>query len=177
MRPGSAGASMFPMVAFDLIADAEADFALVAWEHFLGACRRPFGRQSFGLFLAGELVSVAVSASTVQTTCGGYPRGDVVELARLCSRPDHAELTRPCLRLWRVAAPGCWSRSYWPVRAVVSYQHAVKHTGDVYRFDGWRRVGVSRASGQGHRGVSKPQQDRRPGVKKVIWAFDLEASA
>ena len=41
--------SLFPLAAFDVIDDARADEALVAWGHYLGECERPFARQSFGL--------------------------------------------------------------------------------------------------------------------------------
>jgi hypothetical protein len=123
--------NLFPIVAFDLIKDAQADECLAAWGHWLGGCNRPFGRQSWGLSIHGEVLAVAVSASTVNGMCGGYPRGQVVELARLCAHPDHRELTRVALRLWRVVAPGAWGAAYWQVVAVVSYANAVRHTGDL----------------------------------------------
>lgn len=89
----------FPLARFDLIENELADAMLVEWHHWLGGCNRPFGRQSFGLFVADTLVSVAVSASTVNETCGGWPRMQVVELARLCSRVDQrwARRRRRCV--------------------------------------------------------------------------------
>jgi hypothetical protein len=96
--------SLYPVVAFDLIDNEQADAALQEWGHWLGGCNRPFGRQSWGLLLAGELVAVAVSASTVNAKCGGYGRQEVVELARLCAHPEHRDLTRVALRLWRKVA-------------------------------------------------------------------------
>src|SRR5574342_418644 len=56
---------MFPLISFDIIDHRTADAMLAEWGHFLGGCKRPFGRQSFGLHLEGELIAVAVSASTV----------------------------------------------------------------------------------------------------------------
>ena len=43
----------FPLVSFDLVDNALADALLETWGHWLGGCNRPFGRQSFGLELAG----------------------------------------------------------------------------------------------------------------------------
>ena len=132
--------SLFPLASFDLIANDEADALLVLWGHWLGACHRPFGRQSFGLALERQIISVAVSASTINATCGGLPRQEIVELARCASHPHYRWATRVCLRLWRELAPACWARKYWPVTACVSYSNALRHTGNLYRFDGWTKV-------------------------------------
>jgi hypothetical protein len=164
--------SLFPLVTFDLIDDAVADAALVEWEHWLGACNRPFGRQSFGLTIEGELLAVAVSASTVNETCAGWPRGEVVELARLCAHPDHRDLTRVALRLWRIVAPGCWSARYWPVRACVSYQNAVRHTGAIYRFDGWTKVADVRGGQSGPNSTWTRSKRYDP---KAIWVWEVAA--
>ena len=133
--------SLFPLAAFDVIEEAVGDRLLVEWGHWLEGCNRPFGKHYFGLSVLGVgLVSVAVSASTVNAKCAGWARGEVVELARCASAPPHRWATRVCLRLWREIAPGCWSRDYWPVKAAVSYQNAIRHSGNLYRFDGWRKV-------------------------------------
>lgn len=158
----------FPVVAFDRIDDAAADNALVAWGHWLGACNRPFGRQSFGLFIEQALLAVAVSASTVNGHCGGFDRAEVVELARLCAHPHHRDLTRVALRLWRKISPGFWSGQYWPVVALVAYSDSTRHTGDLYRFDGWKKVADARGSEVANWGRGK----RRINPKRV-WAFRL----
>lgn len=163
---------MFPLAAFDVIDNAVADHVLRAWGHWLGGCNRPFGRQSFGLFVAGELVSVAVSASTVNKTCGGWPRGDVVELARLCSEPSQRWATRVMLRLWRELAPRVWAAKYWAVKAVVSYANAIRHKGDIYRFDGWSKVADTKGSGGGGT-YSTP----KPVEPKSVWVYVIEAAA
>jgi hypothetical protein len=81
---------LLPLVAFDRIGNEEADRLLKEWGHWLGGCNRPFGRQSFGLQVADlGLIAVAVSASTVNETCAGWPRREVVELARLASHPEY----------------------------------------------------------------------------------------
>lgn len=159
---------LFPAVAWDRIPCATADTLLQRWGHWLGACNRPFGRQAWGLWLDGAIVAVAVSASTPNARCGPYARHQVVELARLCAHPAHRDLTRVALRLWRKTAARAWAASYWPVRAYVSYANAIRHRGDIYRFDGWRKVadvpgGV--AGGSWQRGkVYAP---------KSVWVYDL----
>lgn len=157
-----------PFAAFDLIPRHAADELLVEWGHWLGGCSRPFGIQAFGLAIEGTVLAVAVSASTVQASCGGYARQEVVELARLCSHPNHRDLTRVALRLWRKIAPITWSRAYWPVRALVSYSNAARHSGDIYRFDGWKRIADVRggvAGGSWQRGKAYEA--------KAIWAYEL----
>jgi hypothetical protein len=162
--------NLFPLATFDVIDDARADAALVAWGHYLGECARPFGRQSFGLEVSGELVSVAVSASTVGSTCGGFGRMQVVELARLVTSPTERWATRVCLRLWRELAPRSWA-IYWPVVAVVSYSDATRHKGDVYRFDGWTKVAeVPGSSGGG------TYSSRKKATPKSVWVYELAAA-
>lgn len=159
--------SLFPLANFDLIQNELADALLEEWGHWLGGCNRPFGRQSFGLEIEGiGIVSVAVSASTVNAMCGGYQRQECIELARLCSHPDHRWATRVCLRLWRELAPAAWP--YWPVRALVSYANSLRHTGNIYRFDGWRKVSNSRA------GIAGGGWQRHKRMEpKTVWAYEI----
>ena len=156
------------LAGFDLIPPEQANEKLVEWGHWLGGNNRPFGRQAFGLTIEGELLSVACSASTVNKRCAGYERTEVVELVRLCSHPDHRDLTRVALRLWRKLAPITWGRVYWPVDAVVSYSNSTRHSGDIYRFDGWTKVTDTRggtAGGGWNRGKKYDP--------KKVWAFPL----
>jgi hypothetical protein len=161
---------MLPLVSFDRIDNDLADHLLVKWGHWLGACNRPFGRQSFGLQLAGAgLISVAVSASTVNPMCGGYDRVEVVELARLASHPDHCRwVCRVMLRLWRETAPAIWGADYWSCKAAVSYQNAVRHTGNLYRFDGWERLGEVRGGTAGGNWTRGKRYD-----PKVVWGWKV----
>lgn len=163
--------SLFPLARFEAIDLVEANSSLVAWAHFLGAFDRPFGYQAYGLFLSDALVSIAVSASTINPTCGGWPRGRVVELARLCSHPDHRWATRVCLRLWRQIGPPEWTAKYWQVDAAVSYSNAARHSGDIYRFDGWTKVADVGGSGAGG------TWSRKKGEPKSIWCYDLRKVA
>jgi len=167
---------MFPLVAFERIDDGLADARLIEWGHWLGGCNRPCGgRQSFGLFLEGDLISVAVSAMTIGPRSAERDRRTVVELARLCSDPAHRDMTRVAIRLWRKCAASAWSSKYWPVEAYISYANRNRHTGDVYRFDGWQRWGNTRSGS-----VGKNARWSEPGLKiepKSIWVFPLEADA
>jgi len=163
---------LFPLAAWGRCADAVVDAALERWGHWLGGCRRPFGRQSFGLWLGGELAAVAVSASTVNANCAGYRRQEVVELARLCSHPEHRDLTRVALRLWRVTAAQEWSARYWAVRAYVAYSNRLRHNGDVYRFDGWRKAADVPGGTAGGNWSRAKKYD-----PKAVWVFPLDDNA
>lgn len=157
------------MIVFEQISNVDADQKLVEFGHVLGACNRPFGRQSFGLILLGVgIISVAVSASTVNARCAGYDRKEVVELARCASDPTFKWSTRVCLRLWRELAPKVWASKYWPVCAVVSYQNALIHSGNLYRFDGWRKV-ADVPGGSGGGGWNR--QKKYP--PKSIWVYEV----
>jgi hypothetical protein len=48
-------------------------------------------------------------------------------------------------------------------------QDAAQHRGNLYRFDGWRRAGYSRAGGTDRR-------SGRPGRHKWIWVWPPEAA-
>lgn len=160
--------SLFPLASFVQVDQWEADRALEQSEHYLGPCDRPFGKQSFGLLVGGRLVSVAVSASTVSESCAGRHRTEVVELARLGTLPGHRAWTRVALRCWREIAPEIWGGEYWPVKACVSYSNETRHKGDVYRFDGWRKVAVMPGSGGGGTWTGKqPRED------KAVWLYEL----
>jgi len=154
-----------------MVEPALADQCLEQWGHWLGGCNRPFGRQGFGLHLGDDPVAVAVSASTPNPRCAGYDRQEVVELARLCAHPDHRDLTRVALRLWRVTAPGVWSARYWPVRALVAYADSTRHSGDIYRFDGWKRAATVRGGKAG--GGWQRGKEYNP---KSVWVYTPEGS-
>lgn len=107
----------------------------------------------------------------VNAMCGDLPRSEVVELARLCSHPLYRDLTRVGLRLWRIIAPGCWSRDYWQVNALVSYSNNARHTGDIYRFDGWTKVQEVKGGKAGvNTGWTRP---RKSYEAKSVWVFNL----
>lgn len=148
-----------------------ANYLLVAWGHKLGEADRPFGQVAYGLEIAGEIVNVAVSGSTVSATVAGYRRQEVVELTRLCAVPGNAWANRVMLRLWREVCAPLWP--YWPVQAAVSYSHNAMHHGDIYRADGWIKVsdkaGFTSGSNYG-RGV----EGYAAAGKKTLWLWPYD---
>jgi hypothetical protein len=159
-----------PMVSLTVIEPDEANGLFVAWGHRLGACNRPFTQMGYALLLDGEPISAAMSASTVGATSGGYPRQEVVELARLCSRPHFAWSTRVMIRLWRAVCAPRWPD--WPIIAAVSYQQNAHYTGNIYRFDGWEKVdGDCGASTQRNHG--RPAYEDAPQTRgsKSLWIW------
>ena len=147
-------AEMLPLPATDGFVPCsltEANELLVKFEHKLGPVNRPFRSEPWVFLVDSRPVSVAVGASIVSkhiTDDAGtvlYRRREVVELARLASCETWAN--RLMLRWWREVAAPRWS--CWPVKAAVSYHHEGLHTGDLYRFDGWRKVRSGCGSGGG----------------------------
>lgn len=165
----------FAAITFDVVDDGLADDFLTTVEadHWLGACKRPFGRISYGLYLLGDLVAVAVSASTPNERCGGLSRYRVVELVRLTARDGHRDQTRVALRCWRTLAARDWAAAYgahWPlITHLVSYQNAARHSGDIYRFDGWKPIGESKGSTAGGT-WSRPRANSEP---MRVWGWKL----
>ena len=158
-------------MALTVMPMTEANRLLVEWGHKLGACNRPFSQQGWSLELGGEPISVAVSASAVSATVGGYyRRTEVVECARLCSRPDAAWATRIMLRLWREVCAQRWVD--WEVRAAISYSHNGMHTGDLYRFAGWTKVKDDcGSSGGGGTWTNKRATTAVVMGRKTLWVW------
>lgn len=164
--------SLFPLVTFDQINLETANRLLVLWQHQMGPLNRPMnggllsggGDVAHGLQFEGEFVAVTTTSSLIRENVAGFPhlnRSNTVELSRLCAcRPG---LCRVALRLWRefVFAP-------LGIPWAISYQDHHRHTGDVYRFDGWTKIGASRSG-----------PDRRSGRKgrnKRIWLWPKPSS-
>jgi len=147
-------------VTFEPIPRDELNACLIQWGHRIGEIRRPTRGWSHGLCHDGRLLAVVSADTLIRERVGGLSRQDVIELSRLCAaQPD---LCRVALRLWRsfvfpaiTAARGC--------RWVVSYQDAVLHSGNLYRFDGWVTIGQSRSGTDSRSG--------RRGRRKVIWGW------
>lgn len=132
------------MVACDPMDVDDVNLLLERWGHDLGRCNRPFRQEGFGLFVDGEPVSVAMSASLISDHLSDADgavvatRDETVELARLCTHPDERWATRVMLRLWRETCGPRWA--CWPVRVAASYSLNANHDGRIYRFDGWTKV-------------------------------------
>ena len=163
-------------ISVEALSRKDGNALLARWGHILGPCNRPFGQQQWGLVVLGEVVSVAISASTVSSTVTDehgmvWTRPQIIELARICSAPGGGWATRPMLRLWRsVLGPQMWP--HWPVSMAVSYATPGKK-GDIYRFDGWRRVRTCKPSSPGKTSTwSKPSATDAIGDgRKTLWVF------
>lgn len=156
-----------PMAGLYPIDVDDANDLLVRWHHKLGPCERPFRSEAFVLELQGEPISVAISASTVSDTVGGYGRQEVVELARLASSTPWTN--RVMLRLWREACAPRWK--CWPVKALISYSHNAMHSGDLYRFDGWEKVREDCGSNGGGPWSRKRYAGDVVRGSKTLWVY------
>lgn len=160
-----------PVVGIMPMALEAANELLESWGHRLGSVHRPFHSEAFALEVQGAPVSVAVSASIVSNHVLDFGRQEVVELARLCSHPEAPWATRVMLRLWREVCAPLWP--CWPIKAAVSYSHDGHGTGDVYRFDGWRKAATGCGSSGGG-AWSRPRYASEAvyGPKTLwIWAY------
>lgn len=150
-----------PLIHMEAINRDLLNRCLVDWQHKMGEWNRPIFREWLtGLFHNGKPVAVLAASVLIRKTCGGMVREDAFELGRVCAvRPG---INRAAVRLWRefVFPDICRSGGY---KAVISYQDAILHSGDLYRFDGWKRIGTSRS------GTDK--RSGRKGRSKVIWAY------
>lgn len=151
----------------------EGNQLLDRWGHYLGPCNRPFGQQAFVLALGSEPLSVAISASAVSSTAAGLPRGQLVELARLCSSEPWA--TRVMLRLWREVCAPAWP--HWRVRAAIAYSQNDRHEGRIYRFDGWAKItDQAGISGGGGQWSTATKGKARAGMKTLwLWRYPDDA--
>ncbi len=169
----------YPLVApvsFIQVDPETADRCLVEWGHYLGEQGRPFGREDWALLLDGEPVAIACSASTISDTVAGYQRQEVVELARLCRRPDAGWATLPTLRLWRVVSGPHWH--YWPVKAAIAYSQNRRHNGGIYRMDGFRLVDSNCGQSKGGGSWTRKREDGDPALgPKTLWIYRYEQGA
>lgn len=161
-----------PLIAFDAIDDNTLNRCLVAWQHKMGPLHRPrYGTLggSHGLIYQGQIVAVLATAPMIATSTCGLSRNEAFELARVCAaRPG---LCRVAVRLSRefvFPAVAAASNMSW----AISYQDAVQHTGDLYRNDGWARIGRT-SSGTDQRG----REGTRRGRRKVVWGWTGDAVA
>lgn len=150
----------FPDVAFRPTERDALNCCLVDWGRKMGPVRRPTGGWSHALFVDGEPLAVVATDTLIRPRVAGLGRHQAVELSRLCAaRPD---LCRVVLRLWRTVVFPILCEECGFVWAV-SYQDAALHSGNLYRFDGWVRIGYSRSG-------TDPRTGRK-GRRKVIWGW------
>lgn len=155
--------NFFPLITFDTIEIDQANQCLSDWGHKMGPINRPFGAPvAYALCHNGEPKALAISSPLIGErvgNCHWMTRKNTIELSRLCAENDR--LCRVALRLWREFVFPTTGKEW-----AVSYQDGNLHTGNTYRFDGWKKVGRSRSG-----------LDRRSGLQgrdKVIWQWPPE---
>jgi antitoxin VapB len=158
---------MFPLATFDEIPLSEANVLLVRWGHKMGALERgnSAALHCHALIVHGDPVGLACTSSLIRERVGGglghLTRSNTVELSRLCAAEPWA--CRVVLRMWReIVFPALG------YAAAISYQDAHLHSGNIYRFDGWRRAGYSHSGNDSRTG--------RRGRDKYIWVWPVEAA-
>jgi hypothetical protein len=158
------GCLIDPLVSFDTISRDELNRCLGAWGHKMGPITRPEYRApiDFGIRHHGELVAVVACDSLIRATCG-FEREDAFEVSRLCAVRPY--ICRAAIRIWREFAYPDIARA-WGAPWAISYQNAVMHRGDLYRFDGWQRVGWS-SGGSDPRAAAGTVSAK----KRVIWGW------
>lgn len=149
-----------PIASLVPISLNQANDLLIGWEHKMGQLRRGNGySRCCALLHNGEPVALATASTLICEVVAGCPdltRSNTVELSRLCAaRPG---LCRVMLRMWREFVFPALGFAY-----AVSYQDADLHTGNTYRFDGWKRVAYS------HSGTDR--RSGRMGRNKWIWVW------
>lgn len=153
-------ANFAPIAELVPISLGQANRLLVDWGHRMGALER--GTQDAwccALLHNGQPVAATTASYLIGARVGGAPgltRDNTVELSRLCAaRPG---LCRVMLRMWRE-----FVFPTLPFSVAMSYQDADLHSGNTYRFDGWKRVGYS------HSGTDT--RSGRPGRNKWVWVW------
>jgi hypothetical protein len=149
------------VASFSRITLDEANDALVAWGHKMGALHR--GNQDavcHGLFHGDKLVAVTAVSTLITPSVGGelpsLTRENCCELSRLCA--ERSGLCRVAIRLWREFVFPSLGYEY-----AISYQDSDLHSGSTYRFDGWHRAHYSRSGNDSRSG--------RKGRNKWVWVW------
>lgn len=154
-----------PLCWLDTVDRNFANGMLVAWGHKMGPIDRPtFAVEAHHALLHhGRPVALASTMELRREVAGstGIRREESVELVRLCA--ERQGLNRAMLRLWReFVLPDILAAHRR--RIALSYSDSAHHRGDIYRFDGWHRLG---AAGGG--GLDK--RTGKSGRKLVLWAW------
>jgi hypothetical protein len=146
-----------PLATFEVITEQEMNACLIAWGHKMGPLSRPMAApHCYGLRIGDEVQGVVSDSSLIPEELAGQRREDTIEVSRLCA--SQPSLCRVTLRLWREVA--------FPLqreRHAISYQDERLHTGNTYRFDGWRVLTRTRS------GLDR--RSDRAGRNKTVWIW------
>jgi hypothetical protein len=156
---------MFPIATFEPIELARFNDRLVQWGHKMGPLLR--GNSSalhcHALCVNCDPVAIASTSSLIREHVGGglshLDRSNTIELSRVCASNPWA--CRVILRLWRELVFPALGYRY-----AISYQDAIEHSGNLYRFDGWKRMGYSSSGTDSRSG--------RKGRRKWIWVWESQ---
>jgi hypothetical protein len=161
-----------PYISFDLVGREELNACLEAWGHKMGPLNRPEYTKPIDYVLRerGEPLAVIAADTLIRETCD-FTRREAFELSRMCAHPERRGVSSLMMRLWRAFGYPQIIRA-WGAPWVISYQDAVAHTGNLYRYDGWLRLGYS-TSGIDPRALPGTASVRR----KVIWGWNSDAAA
>jgi len=147
-------------VSFELIDMDIANKCLVKWGHLMGPLKRPMGNGfAHGLFHEGRPVAIITTSSLISARVAGLSRDDAIEVSRVCA--EKKDICRVVIRLWREFVFPYLGKTW-----AISYQDAVAHRGDLYRFDGWTRLNTSQSG--------TDRRSGRKGRKKVIWSYQIQ---
>lgn len=156
----------FPRIGFTEISLSECSAYLENWGHRMGPLCRPCSSDVAYALYDAKPVAVLTQSSLIRERVAGAHwlcRENTIEVSRICA--DRPTLCRVVLRLWR--------EFVFPVLnegAAISYQDAQLHTGNLYRFDGWRRLPQLSRSGT-------DQRSGRKGRNKWIWCWPPSAAS
>jgi hypothetical protein len=161
-----------PFVSLDLIDREEMNRCLVAWDHKMGPLNRPeyTAPIDYALWQNGKPIAIVAADTLIRDTCG-FTRADAFEMSRMCAAPGHRGLSSLMMRLWRAFAYPEIVR-VWGSPWVISYQDAVRHSGNLYRYDGWLKLAYT-TSGTDPRALPGTASVRH----KVVWGWSADAAA
>jgi hypothetical protein len=167
-----------PAIAFYQVDTAEAEELLIAWRHPLHLpddehpdgrpYTRPFGSLAFVMEERGRRAATVVLASSINASVSqdlGLHRYNCVDLARIARSPDRRDeqCLRAVLRITREYLVPLWLGTYprWDARSAELCGHpqieALSSTslpgtpGQMYRFDGFEQLRVSKGPKGGGR--------------------------
>ena len=141
----------------------EVNALLEQWGHKMGPLLRVHSTtmHSHALYAHGQPVALATTSTLICANVGGglkhMTRANTVELSRLCACVPWAN--RVMLRMWRELVFPATKKHY-----AISYQDSDLHTGNTYRFDGWKRAAWARGTPDLRSG--------RQGRNRFIWVWE-----
>ncbi len=151
-----------PLASFEMISLEELNRCLVSWNHKMGELHRPMAAPfCYGLLHNGETIGVIAHSSLIPAELHGLTHANTIEVSRLCAARH--SLCRVVLRLWRELVFPFTDYTY-----AISYQDEQLHTGNIYRFDGWKPFTRTRSG--------TDQRSGRKGRNKTVWIWEKKGT-